>query len=279
MNYNFFIIGGDNRMYYLAKNLSKDGNNVKTLGLEKIGYENLVNNNIKIAHSINEIDENDILIGGIPISMDNKTFYTPFSDKEIYLNEINGKEIIAGKIPERIKGIDILKEEGLAIFNSIPTVEGAIAKAIENDDNTIMDANILVLGFGRIGKILCDRLKKLGANVYCTARKKEDIAWIEANGYVGIEYNNLDNNLCKMDIIFNTVPSIVLNKKRLIMLKENALVIDLASNPGGIDKESARILKTKYLQYLGIPGKIAPNKSSLYIKDYLYKMLEEKDKN
>ena len=39
MSYNFFIVGGDKRMLYLAKELANDDNNVKIMGFEKIGYE------------------------------------------------------------------------------------------------------------------------------------------------------------------------------------------------------------------------------------------------
>ena len=50
----------------------------------------------------------------------------------------------------------------------------------------------MVCGFGRIGKILCNRLKNLGAKVYCTARKETDLAWIREAGYIPLNYIELE---------------------------------------------------------------------------------------
>ena len=47
MNYNFFIIGGDKRNLFLAEKLSKDGENVKIFGFDRIKDEFFANNNIK----------------------------------------------------------------------------------------------------------------------------------------------------------------------------------------------------------------------------------------
>ena len=273
MSYNFFIVGGDQRMYYLAEKLINDGHNVKMMGFEKIDKQKLLNNNIKLAHSIKEIEKTDVVIGAIPLSMDGKYVYMPYSETKLTIEEIDGKNIIAGNIPEKIKGIDILKDESITILNAIPTVEGAIAKAIMESNITLNKNNVLVLGFGRIGKILCDRLKGFGANVYCEARNEKDLTWIKVMGCEPIDLSNLNENLCKMKIIFNTIPHIILDKSRLILLKPNTLLIDLASAPGGIDYSTANKLGIKNISYRGIPGKIAPNTIADYIKNYIYKIV------
>lgn len=271
MSYNFFIIGGDMRMYYLARKLTNDGNSVQMLGFEKFDKDKLMNNKIKIAHSINEIQKNDKIIASIPLTMDKKYVYMPYSDTMLKLEAIKDLNIISGNIPKEIKGTDILKDESTTILNVIPTVEGAIAKAIEETDITLNQNNILVLGFGRIGKILCNRLKGFEANVYCEARKEEDLTWIRSLGYNPINIKDLNKNLCKMKIIFNTIPSMILDKSRLLLLKPNTLIIDLASKPGGVDFNSAKRIGIKAILYSGIPGKTAPDTVAEYIKKYLYK--------
>lgn len=276
MKYSFFIIGGDMRMFYLAKSIVNDNFEVKLLGFEKIGYDNLLNNNIKIAHSINDTNEGEILIGPAPLSIDGETIYAPYSDRIIKINELENRYIIAGKIPNYIKGKDILKDESYAILNSIPTAEGTIAKVIEESKKTIYNSNVLVLGYGRIGKILCSRLKSLGANVYCSARKKEDLTWIKALQCYPIHTDDIDNSLCKMKIIINTIPALILNKKRLLLVKPNTIIIDLASNTGGVDWKTAKKLNIKTLHYLGIPGKTAPESSAEYMKEYIYELLDLK---
>ena len=62
-------------------------------------------------------------------------------------------------------------------------------------------------------------------------------------------------------------------KKQLV--KEDALIIDLASTPGGLDKESAKELKRKFIWALSLPGKVAPITSAEFMKETLYNMFKE----
>ena len=229
MNYNFFIIGGDKRNLLLAKRLSKNGENVKIFGFNRIKDSFFANNNIKkIANEkflISELKNMEkkgnkkIIIGPIPYSIDGKTLYAPFNDKNININLLKNEKIIAGKIPSEIadkESIDILKDECFTIKNTVPTAEGAIAKAIELTDINIFRANVMVLGFGRVGKTLCYKLKSLGANVYAEARNEKDLAWIDVLGYKAIPLEKINENLCKMNII----DKILIQKIIEIILKQ-----------------------------------------------------------
>ena len=300
MNYNFFIIGGDKRNLFLAKKLSKDGENVKIFGFDRIKDEFFANNNIKKITNekelLTELEEKEtlldnnleidnqnkkIIIGPIPYSTDGKTLYAPFCNKKLDINLLKDKKIIAGKIPEEvadIKSIDILKNEYFTIRNTVPTAEGAIAKAIELTDINIDKANIMVLGFGRVGNTLCYKLKNLGANVYAEARKERDLAWIDVFGYNAIPLEKINENICKMDIIFNTIPELILDKSKLILMNEKTLIIDLASKPGGTDFESANKMGIKAILYSGIPGKIASEYEAELIKEVIYKEIKRKNK-
>ena len=318
MNYNFFIIGGDKRNLFLAEKLSKDGENVKIFGFDRIKDEFFANNNIKKITNEKELltelekreiqakskglekgtidiseektfDNNleidkqnkKIIIGPIPYSTDGKTLYAPFCNKKLDINLLKDKKIIAGKIPKEIadiESIDILKNEYFTIKNTVPTAEGAIAKAIELTDINIDKANIMVLGFGRVGKTLCYKLKNLGANVYAEARKERDLAWIDVFGYNAIPLEKINENICKMDIIFNTIPELILDKSKLILMNEKTLIIDLASKPGGTDFESANKMGIKAILYSGIPGKIASEYEAELIKEVIYKEIKRKNK-
>ena len=318
MNYNFFIIGGDKRNLFLAEKLSKDGENVKIFGFDRIKDEFFANNNIKKITNEKELltelekreiqakskglekgtidiseektfDNNlerdkqnkKIIIGPIPYSTDGKTLYAPFCNKKLDINLLKDKKIIAGKIPKEVankESIDILKNEYFTIKNTVPTAEGAIAKAIELTDINIDKANIMVLGFGRVGKTLCYKLKNLGANVYAEARKERDLAWIDVFGYNAIPLEKINENICKMDIIFNTIPELILDKSKLILMNEKTLIIDLASKPGGTDFESANKMGIKAILYSGIPGKIASEYEAELIKEVIYKEIKRKNK-
>lgn len=287
MNKNIGILGGDLRIVNLAKMLAKDGYNVYTYGLEKA---NFFEDNIIRCKSFGEFSERcNIIISAIPFSKDGAYINSPYSNIEITVEEIlqglKDKKIIAGAISDKIKElaskniidvIDLMQIESFTIMNIIPTVEGAIQVAMENTDFTIYNSNCLVLGFGRIGKLLCKRLKEFGANVYCMARKEKDLAWIKTLGYNEVCIESLEDNLDNKDIIFNTVPSIVLDDSKLKILKKESAkcsIIELASKPGGVDLRKAKEYGTKIINAQGLPGKVAPYSAAEYIKETIEKIL------
>jgi len=94
--------------------------------------------------------------------------------------------------------------------------------------------------------------------VYVSARKYEDFAWIEAFGYKCVEYGAIDLYLGEYDVIFNTVPALLLDGGRLENVRPDSVIIDLASNPGGIDFQAAKNLGRNVIWALSLPGKYAP---------------------
>jgi dipicolinate synthase subunit A len=191
---------------------------------------------------------------------------------------------IAGRISEKIThlaeiynvySIDILEREEMAVLNAIPTAEGAIQIAMEETPITLHNSNIMILGFGRIGKILAKMLDGIGANVFVEARKYSDIAWIRSLSYKPVYINELSDYLSKMDIIFNTIPSTILNLDLLKIINKDSLIIDLASKPGGVDFEKAKELGLKVIWALSLPGKVAPITAARFMKDTIYNIIEE----
>lgn len=280
---NISIVGGDLRIIRLAEMYAQEGKNVYIYGLEKYFLESNLPN-IELCQSLKEAAINsDIVISGMPFSKNGENVNAPFSSSQIKIkdlkNELNNKTFIAGGIPkdfydEKIKNVDLLQIDELTILNAIPTVEGAIKIAIEEREETIHESNVLICGFGRIGKILCNRFKALGANVYCAARKDTDLAWIREKRYFPLRYVELCDYAPKFNIVINTVPTIIIKEKELDCLNKDVLIIDVASAPGGIDKEYAEKKKIKVITALGIPGKEMPKTAASYIK----KIIDEKIK-
>ena len=80
----------------------------------------------------------------------------------------------------QLRGLDQAENNTADGISVISTAEGAINVAINNTKFTLHGANVLVLGFGRVGKVLAQKLQGMGANVYCEARKKSDLSLITA---------------------------------------------------------------------------------------------------
>ena len=278
------IIGGDLRIVKLAEMLIEEGVEVFSYGLEKADIQDL--NRCK---SLEEaIEKADIILGPIPFSSNSKTINTPFGNKKIlveeFLESISGKTLVAGNVKQNVydlsdehnvKLIDISKREEFAVLNAVSTAEGTIKIAIEETLKNLHGSNVLIMGFGRIGKILSNMLKGLGAKVACEARRSSDLAWIKAYGYEPISIVNLKENLNRFDVIINTIPYIILDKDNLENVKKDALVIDLASNPGGVDRDAIKEKQIKFIWALSLPGKVAPITSAEFIKETLYNIYSE----
>lgn len=279
---NISIIGGDLRIVRLIEIYAKENYNIYTYGLENFFNKKQSNDKVIICSNIEEtVKKSDIVIGGIPFSKDEIFINAPFSSRNITIDELKEKlcykTFVAGGIPNlfynnTIKNIDLLQNEKLTILNAIPTVEGTIKIAIEEREDAIFESNVLICGFGRIGKILCDRFFDLGANVFCSARKESDLTWIREKRYIPIEYNDICKYANKFDLLINTVPTKIIDKEKLDCLNKDILIIDLASNPGGIDKNYAEKIGIKVISALGIPGKEMPNTAAKYIKEIIDKI-------
>lgn len=230
----------------------------------------------KEATIVKRIEEAEYVVLPIPFTKDK----VHITGEDILIEDIIGKcvnkTVFSGGIPKDIKRqmeinnvchYDLMELDEVAYLNAIPTAEGAIAKAMELTQETIHGANVLVLGFGRVGKILIDKLKGLNANVFCAARSKKDLAHIKALGYNVVDINQMGDALGKMNVIFNTVPSLILGEKKLKLLSQDSVIIDLASTPGGVDFEKAKELGITAVLELGIPSKVAPKSAAKYLKE------------
>ena len=288
MENNLAVIGGDLRILKVLEMLANGEDTVYVRCLEKA--ENLKNiDNVIFCETISKTVENSkIVIGPVPFTTNAKDVNTPFSDNQITIQEllsnINSKTLIAGAFAENlyeiassqnIELIDLMKREELAVLNTIATAEGAIELAISNTNKILHGSEVLILGFGRVGKVLARKLSGMEANVTCAARKDEDLAWIKAYGYNLTNINTLGENLSKYDIIMNTVPHMILDEKRLQYVNKECLLIDLASNPGGIDKKIVKEKNLKFVWALALPGKVAPITSAEFIKDTVNNILKD----
>lgn len=281
------LLGGDLRLVKLALMLEKEKKQVHIIGLEKAKeLENVFN--IKIYKDLKQALENaDVIISSIPFSRDGLTINMPLSDNKIKIDDlmdlIKEKTLIAGTVSNDIyekyrdvKIIDIMKNEKLAILNTIATAEGAIKEIIQNTQINIHGSKIMILGFGRVGKTLTKKLEGLSAKVTVVSKEDEELAWAEALGYRNIKLDKIINEIQEYDIIINTIPHIIIDRQILEKVNKNALLLDLASDDGGIDKNTAKEYKLNLITALGIPGKIAPIATAKILKEVIYEILKER---
>ncbi len=280
----FGIIGGDKRQLFLAKSISDSCCDVVLGGfdkLESIGALTLTDAKTAIAVS-------DAVIFPLPSVRTDGSINTPFSNKKIILDDkdidlllqkplfVSMKDKFLRAYPKLIKAqlYDYFAKEEFEILNALPTAEGALEIAMNRYEGTISGSKCLVVGFGRIGKILSKILAALNAQVTVAARRESDFAYITAFGLKTINTNKI-KTVKGFDIVFNTVPAMIFDRELLMNTDRNTLIIDLASLPGGVDFEAAHTLDVDAVRALSLPGKCAPKTAGEIIKSTIFNIIEE----
>lgn len=279
------VIGGDLRQLTLAEALAADGNQVRVYGFEKHQETSGMTSDLDTAM------QSDTIILPLPVSHDQVLLNAPFHIEAIPLEEVllrlkPGQRVFGGKISaelrKRLSGIpcyDYFEREELSIANAIPTAEGAIEIALSELPKTLHQSRCLVVGYGRIGKVLADRLRAFGAYVTVSARKYRDFAWIEAYGMMPIQTSEIGEHAGEFDVIFNTVPHLIFGHDVLERLDPGCLLIDLASKPGGVDFAAAKELGVRVIWALSLPGKTAPITSGEMIKKTITNIMKEMEES
>lgn len=239
------VLGGDSRLKIAAEQLRGYGYTVNTPDFPEAG----------------DLSGCDVLLLPVPTTRDGETLFAPECRKKIYLFDIarlvpdSTLILSCGYMFEGKNCIDYGKNDAYCLLNAVPTAEGAIALAIEKTPFTLWGSRVLVIGCGRVGRILAGRLKSLGCRVTVSARKASDFALISAMGCYAAKTSEIKKHL-NCDIIFNTVDVKVIEDGDF----ENCtaeLIIDLSSH-GGYDSAAAEAAGITALKAPGLPGKTAP---------------------
>lgn len=168
-----------------------------------------------------------------------------------------------------LKLVELLNRDDVAIYNSIPTAEGALVMAIQNTDFTIHGSTSMVLGMGRTGFTMARTLQGLGSNVKVGVRKQEHYARAEEMGWKPFMTGELLTHIQDVDLIFNTIPSMIITAQVLSRLPRHCVIIDLASAPGGCDFRYAEKRGIKAMLAPGLPGIVAPKSAGIIMANAL----------
>ncbi len=281
----FAVIGGDMRTVLLCSLLGADGHDVRAYAME-----DRTDIDARLCRSAAEAARDaHCVILPLPACSAPGQLNAPFSPAAVdicaLLEEIPGHiPICAGRVDPLLAEaaalrsgplVDYFAREELAVCNAAVTAEGALEVLMKNTPRTLFGSRVLVIGFGRIGKLLAHRLRALGAHVAVSSRSCADMAWCRSYGYEALDTRALEGALGVFDAVVNTVPALILNEKLLSRLKPGTLCVDLASRPGGVDLDAAARLGVATVWALSLPGKTAPASAGEAIRDTIYNIMGE----
>lgn len=288
--YSFYIAGGDMRFVYLANSLAAEGYTVTAFALS--GAEGL-SGDVIVSGDSSEAAFSDVTVLPLPCGNKAGNLNAPFDGCKTPLLQLasqleHGSVLMGGMIPPEVKNAvlkrgvsvyDYFDREEFAVRNASLTAEAAVALALEAVNESISKMSVLILGHGRIGRLLGGMLKALDADVTVAARRYSDLAWIRSEGNRPIEFSRLDGEIGRFKVILSTVPAPVLGKERLVLVDKNAVLIDLASMPGSIDFDAAESLGIRAERALGLPGKFAPKTAGEIVKETVLNILSEREED
>lgn len=278
---NIWVVGGDLRQRALARLLREDGHTVHIAALEGEGLApEPLGPGLALAHCV---------ILPLPVTQREEILHTPLSEEEVTLSQVldymeAGQILCGGLVSPAVRAageqrglrvFDYYAREECMVANAVPTAEGAVQVAMEELPFTLHSARVLILGFGRVGKLTAHRMGALGAKVTVSAQGYEDLAWAAAYGHETGWLETLSCELGGFDLIVNTIPAQVLDRRRLQWVNPGAFLLDLASAPGGVDRAAAKELGLRVLQAPGLPGRTAPVTAAAAIRDSVYHILWE----
>lgn len=286
------VMGGDARQLEIIKKLTQLDAKLYLIGFEQLDHHFSGAEKEKLSGP--DLSKMDALVLPVPGTNLEGKIETIFSNEEIVLTEemlsitpahctvYSG--ISNNYLDQITKGanrklVNLFERDDVAIYNSIPTVEGTIMMAIQNTDITIHQSSVAVLGLGRVGMSVARTFSLLGANVKVGARKSEHLARITEMGLKPFHLNDLRKEVKDIDICINTIPHPLVNAAVIAQMPSHTLIIDLASKPGGTDFRYAEKRGIKALLAPGLPGIVAPKTAGQILANVLVQLMVEELEN
>jgi dipicolinate synthase subunit A len=282
------VIGGDARQLEIIRKLTELDAKLSLVGFEQLDHAFTG----AVKEKVDEVDFShvDSIILPVPGTNLEGHVETIFSNEKVVLIEemlmktpahctiysgISNAYLtgITKKANRRL--VQLFERDDVAIYNSIPTVEGTIMMAIQHTDFTIHGSRVTVLGLGRVGMSVARTFQALGAKVKVGARKSEHLARISEMALEPFHLNNLEAEVKDVDILINTIPTVIVNATVISKMPAHTLIIDLASKPGGTDFRYAEKRGIKALLAPGLPGIVAPRTAGQILANVLSQLLQD----
>jgi dipicolinate synthase subunit A len=282
------LAGGDARQLEVIRRLTEMDAAVTLVGFDRL--DTPFSGVIKADWSPDILTQADALVLPAVGTDDDGVIPALFSDQEMILTDAHLAvipktcKVITGmakpylrKLCEKyyLELIELFERDDVAIYNSIPTAEGALMMAIQNTDITIHGSNCIVLGLGRTGFTMARTLQAIGAHVKVGVRRDDAFARAFEMGFEPFYMPDLARQAGNIDLIFNTIPTMIVTAQVIAQLPLRACIIDLASKPGGTDFRFAEKRGIKAMLAPGLPGIVAPKTAGRIIANSLTQIILE----
>ena len=276
------VVGGDRRQLHMAKNLMEKGYAPRLCGFGQ--QADFALPDFSVLPPEEALRDCRALLLPLPASRDGACVNAPFAESPPafapILAALDAQQLVfGGMLPERwkaalasrgIAAYDYFEREEFALRNAVPTAQGVLRIAMENIEFTLHGAHCAVTGYGRCARVLCAALRGIGAKVLVAVRSERDLAKAQADALEAAPLASLAEYAPRLDILVNTVPARVVDEGVLRALRQDCLLIEIAS---GIDRAAAQTLGIRVIPAPSLPGKAAPKTAGDIIADTVHGIL------
>lgn len=158
------------------------------------------------------------------------------------------------RFPAVSRWVDLLEDPVTAAENAVLTADAALLLMMQHSRQSLQGMRCRVIGCGRIGGLLCPRLRALGASVELLSTSPEKRALAAAHGYPVFAPEGLDPESPAW--YWNTAPAQLISTPLLARIPEQSVWMELASAPGGLPDGERFCFRT--LPAGGLPGRLLP---------------------
>lgn len=249
----YAVIGGGMRFAHLAEMLNEEGSQAQGFFQEKAGGEKV---------SAREIGKYSAIISNWPMRF-------PLAEDEIdpqtVMDQIESGSVLllcGPKFPSErrwdLQYVNLWADETLLCENAYITAQGAAAAALKRKKVSFVGAKCAVVGYGRIGRALCEILLGAGAEVTLLSDTASKRRRAIESGAQAAEIAAAMRILPNCQYIFSTPPAHILNADVLSVVRKDALLMDLASPPYGFELEAALRMGLDACCEPGLPDRYCP---------------------
>ncbi len=169
-----------------------------------------------------------------------------------------------------ISYVDFLEVDEVVTTNARITAEAVIAELLTLSPYSIQKQKVIVTGFGACARPIAENISALGADVIIVARNESARQMAKKLGFEVSSFKEWDKIVGNVTAIINTVPALVVTKAIIEKMSKEAVILDIASKPGGTDFESAKEFGVISKLALGLPGIYSTQSSAYALKNAMW---------
>jgi dipicolinate synthase subunit A len=162
---------------------------------------------------------------------------------------------------------DLMADPSVVYRNAYITAEATVAEILKYSAYSIRGQKIIVCGYGKCGREIANLLASIGAKVTVLARSVEARRFARTEGHEAVDFSYGPEEVYGARTIVNTVPALVIREPMIREMHPDAVIIDIASRPGGTDLMAAENYGIKVVAALGLPGIYTTKSSARVLAD------------